>query len=50
MNIVERVKRICLSPDTEWTVIAGESTTLAHADHRLRAAAGSGARARHRSR
>jgi hypothetical protein len=28
MNIVERVKRICLSPDTEWPVIAGESATL----------------------
>jgi hypothetical protein len=29
MNIVERVQRICLSPDTEWPVIAGESGTLA---------------------
>ena len=29
MSIVERVKRICLSPDTEWPVIAGESATLA---------------------
>src|SRR5262245_65880155 len=28
MNIVERVQRICLSPDTEWAVIAGESTSL----------------------
>jgi hypothetical protein len=28
MNIVERAKRICLSPDTEWSVIAGESTAL----------------------
>jgi hypothetical protein len=28
MNIVERAKRICLSPDTEWPVIAGESATL----------------------
>jgi Yip1 domain len=28
MNIAERVKRICLSPDTEWPVIAGESTPL----------------------
>ena len=26
MNIVERVKNICLSPATEWEVIAGEST------------------------
>ena len=26
MNIVERVKKICLSPDAEWPVIAGEST------------------------
>ena len=25
MNIVERAKRLCLSPDTEWPVIAGES-------------------------
>jgi hypothetical protein len=29
MNIAERAKRICLSPDTEWPVIASESTTLA---------------------
>jgi Yip1 domain len=29
MNIVERVKRLCLSPDTEWPVIAGESATMA---------------------
>ena len=29
MNIAERVKRICLSPDTEWPVIAGESAPLA---------------------
>ena len=29
MNIVERAKRLCLSPDTEWPVIAGESATLA---------------------
>jgi hypothetical protein len=28
MNIVERAKRICLSPDTEWPVIASESATL----------------------
>jgi hypothetical protein len=28
MNIVERAKRICLSPDTEWSVIAGESAAL----------------------
>jgi hypothetical protein len=28
MNIVERAKRLCLSPDTEWPVIAGESATL----------------------
>lgn len=28
MNIAERAKRICLSPDTEWPVIAGESTPL----------------------
>lgn len=28
MNIVERVKRICLSPDSEWPVIAGEHATL----------------------
>jgi len=27
MNIVERVKRICLAPDTEWPVIAGETTS-----------------------
>jgi hypothetical protein len=26
MNIVERVKKICLTPDAEWPVIAGEST------------------------
>jgi Yip1 domain len=29
MSIVERAKRICLSPDTEWPVIAGESAPLA---------------------
>jgi hypothetical protein len=29
MNIVERVQRICLSPDTEWPVIAAERTPLA---------------------
>jgi hypothetical protein len=29
MNIVERVRRLCLSPDTEWAVIAGEHATLA---------------------
>lgn len=29
MNIAERAKRICLSPDTEWPVIASESTSLA---------------------
>jgi hypothetical protein len=28
MNIAERVQRICLSPDSEWAVIAGESTAL----------------------
>lgn len=28
MSIVERAKKICLSPDTEWPVIAGESATL----------------------
>ena len=28
MSIVERVQRICLSPNTEWAVIAGESATL----------------------
>jgi Yip1-like protein len=28
MNIVERVKRLCLSPDTEWSVIAAEHATL----------------------
>jgi hypothetical protein len=28
MSIVERVKRICLSPDSEWPVIASESTTM----------------------
>jgi hypothetical protein len=28
MNIVERVRRICLSPDTEWSVIAAERATL----------------------
>jgi hypothetical protein len=26
MDILERAKRICLSPDTEWSVIAGENT------------------------
>ena len=26
MDILERVKKICLSPDSEWRVIAGEST------------------------
>ena len=29
MNIAERAKRICLSPDTEWPVIAAERTSLA---------------------
>ena len=29
MNVAERAKRICLSPDTEWPVIAGESAPLA---------------------
>jgi predicted lipid-binding transport protein (Tim44 family) len=29
MNIVERVKRICLSPDSEWAVIAAEPASLA---------------------
>lgn len=29
MNIVERVKRLCLSPDSEWSVIAAEPATLA---------------------
>ena len=28
MNIVDRVKRLLLSPDPEWSVIAGESATL----------------------
>lgn len=28
MDIVERAKKICLSPDTEWPVIAAESTPL----------------------
>jgi hypothetical protein len=28
MNIVGRVKRLCLSPATEWAVIAGERATL----------------------
>jgi hypothetical protein len=28
MNIVDRVKRLLLSPDPEWTVIAGEPATL----------------------
>src|SRR5262245_27966733 len=27
MNIVERAKGICLSPNTEWSVIEGESTS-----------------------
>ena len=27
MNVVERVKNICLSPKTEWPVIAGETTS-----------------------
>jgi len=29
MNIVERAKRLCMSPETEWPVIAGESAPLA---------------------
>jgi hypothetical protein len=29
MNIVERARRLCLTPDTEWPVIAGESAPLA---------------------
>jgi hypothetical protein len=29
MSIVERAKRICVSPETEWPVIAAESTSLA---------------------
>lgn len=28
MNIVERAKSLCLSPDAEWSVIAGERATL----------------------
>jgi hypothetical protein len=28
MNIVERAKRLCLSPDPEWAVIAAEPATL----------------------
>lgn len=28
MNIVDRVKRICVAPDAEWAVIAGERATL----------------------
>ena len=28
MNIVDRVKRLLLSPDPEWSVIAGEPATL----------------------
>jgi hypothetical protein len=28
MNIAERAKRICLSPDTEWPVISSEHATL----------------------
>jgi hypothetical protein len=28
MNVAERAKRICLTPDTEWPVIAGEATSL----------------------
>ena len=28
MNIVERAKRLCLSPEAEWAVIAGEPATL----------------------
>ena len=28
MNVVERAQRLCLSPDTEWSVIAGERATL----------------------
>jgi len=27
MNVIERVKNICLSPKTEWPVIAGETTS-----------------------
>src|SRR5687767_14087182 len=29
MNLVDRAKNICLSPNTEWNVIAGESTPAA---------------------
>src|SRR5215211_2737620 len=28
MNIVDRVKRLLVSPDPEWSVIAGEPATL----------------------
>ena len=28
MDVVERAKRICVSPATEWPVIAGESATM----------------------
>jgi hypothetical protein len=28
MNIAERAQRICLSPDSEWAVIAGETAAL----------------------
>src|SRR5688572_23671156 len=28
MNIPERVRRLCLSPDAEWAVIAAEPATL----------------------
>jgi hypothetical protein len=27
MNLVDRVKKICLTPQSEWSVIAGESTS-----------------------
>ena len=27
MSLVERVKNICLTPNTEWPVIAGETAT-----------------------
>ena len=29
MDLIERVKRICLTPQTEWSVIAGEHTPVA---------------------
>ena len=40
MNIAERAKRICLSPDTEWPVIAGGEDVARDAAYELCVAAG----------